>query len=336
MAMKEALFLPQNSINSIGTLNSNNLITLSSAQTASLYASIQKSIAYSFSYGRYKWQSYVFITGYLGLLAKLAQTFEFDSKSFLPENHDIILDNYYWAVTYQNQKDKLPDHFGFIQANAQQRWKGFLDACTITDHVRDTFVSTIIKNSASYTKSSFMSKKNEQCAATLAALKYEGGDTASKNKIFIKAVIIIIHYRLSCYYKESNKVEKGFYVNELKPSLLALHLNRNDVQLSPAYKEKLSCEITTAVAEIGVLASSNHTSLIETLSLFNDIFQLGLSLKFEAGVPRLQKAIPAIMETPLANLMVNDLHTGSSNQAASDSNLATNSNNKAPISEYRT
>lgn len=323
-AAKEVLFLPVDSFDINRELEVNFTGTLVLEQKNAVCASIKKSIDYALSFGGNKWQSYAFIIKSLTLLDKFVKSFELNPAQLLPEQYDLIVDTYYWAVTYQNKEDKLPSAFNFIKTQATKRWKGFNAECKIEDKNLNDFIQALTRAGTEYTKPYLMSKANESCALDIKTLgeNYSAKTNDEKNITFIKMMMLIIDYRIKCYHKDSNKVEKTFYTSALLPLLSQLGDNQVKFQLSPEHKNKLIAEIINAIQAIGQVPSGHYYSFRETIKVFNRALGINLQVTFtNEGVPLVTQLI-SLPNTVTASLstILNDYGMAAASSLSANNN----------------
>jgi hypothetical protein len=269
--------------------------SLSSESKAIIAKSIKKSIIFIMRYEPHKWHSLDFTVGFFNFLDQLATTLQLNPIDLLLTNYDVISANYFWATQYNDRKIALPESFSFIAQNI------IVPPDTTNKNLRDRFMAQVFAQATAYTgdwKTKAKTYKlnlwvtntegnstNTQCANALLALEnhYSSPDDIEKTKDFIKALIIIIHYRFSSY--ESEKFDKAFYTDHLKKPLGFLYDNKGTLNLPLCHKRQFAFELQLLLQELYHKGKMNPVEMVRRISLTDTIeFFMGmLTLEDEMG-----------------------------------------------------
>lgn len=252
--------------------------------------SIKKSINFIMRYEAHKWHSLDFTVGFFNFLDQLAKKLGLNPIDLLPTNYGVISANYFWAREYNDRRIALPESFSFIAKNMS------VPTDTTNQNLRDRFMTQVFAEAEAYTgdwKTKAKTYKlnlwvtttegnstNTQCANALLALEshYNSTNAIGKTKDFIKALIIIIHYRFSSY--ESEKFDKAFYTDHLKKALEFLNENKGTLSLPLCHKQQFAFELRLLLQELYHKGKMDPTerdrnkSLNETIKFFMSMLSL--------------------------------------------------------------
>lgn len=267
---------------------------LSDAFKAEIYKTIQKSIAYSLEIENPRWQSHNFIIRFFELLNIIAENVELDRALLLPKNIEIIIDNYYWGLTYESQQEKISDQFSIFIQQVNARWEGDHITKLIPDEKRNDFMTAIFQNANTYLNSSWNVNKpsngeNVDCATALKDLKdsYLTNDITIDNKqrsiLFIKAMLIIMKYRFNSY--KNITFDKSFYLQGLVGPLAKL--KSDEIIMPEGYQIKLAAALMEIISKLDVKAFSQDkkASFRASIAQFNETLSFGIVLS-EDGKPK--------------------------------------------------
>lgn len=201
-------------------------------------------------------------------------------------------------------------------------------------------MQAIIKNATSYKdniiyKNKYDNVENLNCAQLIADLPFDNQSVYIKNISFFKAIIAILHYRISSY--KDFTYEKSFYTKYLKDTLESL--KKNPLKLSDFHKQQLFYEIVELLkyfknSEHLKTSQDRQRSLGETLNIF--IVGLGLEEQFKdynffpyilisSSHPQFKnKTDPALIQSLSGRAaMVQSISSNSSTITSSSSNNST-------------
>lgn len=268
---------------------------LNTATKTAIYASVQKSMTFTFLYGDRKWHSFEYMIGIFNLLDQLAIKLDLDRTKLLPENHHVLIDSYLWHKNKNNYQENDPQlapfskgHFHFVVEKANEE-----ECKSNASHhpILENFMTTVIEKSTVYKNSVYnQAKKGNRlsmdCAVTIANLPYANQTILEKRKSFIKALSTIITYRLMSHQEDN--FEKSFYTQSFKDPLAQLAA----IELPIFHKQALFYDIVYILGNLQTTTShryfvsqmppeylSAHHSLKDTVLLFIDIFHLEAQFK---------------------------------------------------------